>query len=164
MQPAKQTERRDPEIRWYFPIWCHGHGAKMRVKEFNNENSTLVIAGSAAKVTIRRAQDVEPQMKNGGWFVDWEVIQYRLGDEWVRGRRLFTDEELSGAFGLTDSSGKYGQHIINRFGADSAEQGLYIRWRNFLNIPCPGTGHDGDPNVSIHLDAEIQNAVLDLLR
>ena len=155
------VQRRDPEIRWYFPIWCHHHGSKMRVEQLDQQNHILVISGSAAKVTIRKASSVYPDAK--GWFVDWKVVQYKPYDEGACGRSQFNDEDISAAFGLSESSGKFGEWLIKQFGADSAEQGKYIRWKNFLNIPCPGTGHDGDPNVSIHLDEEIQNAVRQLL-
>lgn len=152
---------RDPEIRWYFPIWCHHHSSKMRVEQFDKRNRVLVISGSAAKVRIRKASSVYPDAK--GWFIDWEVIQSQPYKEGVRGRSRFNDDDLAAAFGLSESSGKFGDWLIEQFGADAANQGKYIRWKNFLNIPCPGTGHDGDPNVSILLDEEIQNAVRQLL-
>ena len=155
------AQRRDPEIRWYFPIWCHHHGSKMQVEQLDRENRVLVISGSAAKVTIRKASSVYPDAE--GWFVDWEVVQYKPYEEGVRGRSWFDDDDLTAAFGLSEKSGVFGDWLIERFGADCASQGKYIRWRSFLNIPCPGTGHDGDPNVSIHLDEEIRNAVRQLL-
>lgn len=158
----KASVQRDPEIRLYFPIWCHLHGSKMRVKKLNLLQHILVIGSSAAKIVIRKALWVHSGAK--GWFVDWEVNQYKPYKEGVWGRVHFTDKELAAAFGLSDDSGKFGDWLIRRFGADSAEQGKYIRWKTFLNIPCPGTGNDGDPNVSIHLDKEIQNAVRQLLK
>jgi len=33
-----------------------------------------------------------------------------------------------------------------------------------LNIPCPGTGHDGDPNVSVYIEESIQRAIEQLLK
>ena len=154
------VQRRDPELQrqWRFPIWCHYHGSKMIVKKkLDQQNCVLVISGSAAKVTIRKASSVYPDAK--GWFVDWEVVQHRPYEVGVRGRSWFNDKDIAAAFGLSESSGKYGNWLIERFGADSAEQGKYIRWKNFLNIPCPGTGSDGDPNISIYLDEEIKHAV-----
>lgn len=43
------------------------------------------------------------------------------------------------------------------------KQGAFIRYGNFLNIPSPGTGHDGDPNISILIDGPIRRAVRQLL-
>ena len=149
----------ESEVLLSSPIWCHHHGAKMQVVQFNQEEHRLVIAGSAAKVTIRHGS----QIQEGGdvWVVDWEVTHAH--DEVVRGRRRFEKHELLAAFGLTAHSGNFGQWLLERFGADSAEQGKYIRWRHFLNIPGPGTGHDGDPNVSIHIDDGIREVVRQLL-
>ncbi|MBI2052554.1 MAG: hypothetical protein HYT38_02685 [Candidatus Sungbacteria bacterium] len=157
---ATAVRRKDPQIRWYHPVWCHHHGAKMRVEQVDPQNHILIISGSAAEVTIRKASSMSPDVE--GWFVDWEVVQERPYGTGVRGRSWFSDKDLAAAFGLSDDSGVFGDWLIDQFGADSAEQGKYIRWKGFLNIPCPGTGHDGDPNVSIHLDDEIRNAVQQL--
>ena len=152
------VQRRDPErVMMHFPIWWHHHGFKMQVEEFNKGVHLLVIAGSAARVRItRRATTVDE-----GWFVDWEVVQTQ--QEKVNGRVIFKSNDLRAAFNLSKESGRFGDWLMEQFGADSAGQGKYIRWKMFLNIPCPGTGHDGDPNVSIHLGEEIQNAVRQLL-
>ncbi len=56
-----------------------------------------------------------------------------------------------------------GSWLVGRYGGNSAVQSKFIRWGNFLNIPCPGTGHDGDPNVSIYVTDEIREAVRKLL-
>lgn len=149
-----------PETRFGVPVWCHHHGSKMRVEKIDLEKGTLVIAGSAAEVIIQKVS-IHPDTK--GWNVDWEVVQWKPNNEGARGRAFFTDKDLAAAFDLSSESGKFGQWLIGRYGADSAEQGKYIRFKGFLNIPCPGTGHDGDPNVSIHLDEEIKDAVRQLL-
>jgi hypothetical protein len=155
------VQRRKPEIEWDHPIWHHPHGSKMRVEKLDKKNRVLVISGSAAKVTIRKASSIIPNAK--GWLVDWEVVQCQAYGEGVRGRSCFKDNDIAAAFGLSDSSGRFGGWLIEQFGADVANQGKYIRWKKFLNIPCPGTGHDGDPNVSIQLNEEIQHNVLQLL-
>ncbi|MCC7004577.1 hypothetical protein IT397_01525 [Candidatus Nomurabacteria bacterium] len=143
------------------PIWHHHHSSKMQVEKLDKENRCLIISGSAAKVTIRRASLVIPGAK--GWFVDWEVVQCRPYEEGVRGRSKFDDKDLAAAFGLSNDSGKFGSWLIEEFGADVADQGKFIRWEKFLNIPGPGTGHDGDPNVSVEISDDIKSAVQTLL-
>ena len=151
------ARRRDPELRNGVPIWCHHHGARMIVSRFIlHENAGgLVIASNSASVTITRWNHT-----NGveGLSVCWEV-KHCYPETKASGRVLFTPDDLQSAFGLSDRSGIYGAELIERFGADVAEQGKYIRWKDFLNIPCPGTGNDGDPNVSIHLDEKIRSAI-----
>lgn len=155
------VRNRRPNIRLYFPDWWHHHGSKMRVQELDLQGHNLVIAGSAAKVMIRVASQVHPEAT--GWFIEWEVVQYQPYGEIVRGRVQVTNEELAVAFDLLYSPVTTGDWLLDRFGGDVAEQGKYIRWQRFLNIPCPGTGNDGDPNVSIELDKEIKEVVRQLL-
>ncbi len=155
------VQRRDPETRLGFPIWYHHHGGKMSIELFDQKNKVLIIGGNAAKIILQKASPMFPNMK--GWFVDWLVIYFKPCHEKACGRSRFNKETLAAAFGLSESSGENSDWLIKRFGADSAEQGKYIRWENFLNIPCPGTGNDGDPNVSIYLNDEIRNAVRRLL-
>lgn len=154
---GKMAQRRDPKTHLGIPVWCHHHCTKMRASQFNKILHLLVIEGSAAIVRITRRAITADE----GWFVDWEIVQTQ--QEKVRGRVIFTSDELRAAFGLSENSGRFGGWLIEQFGADCAEQGKYIRWKNFLNIPCPGTGHDGDPNVSIRLNEEIQDTVRQLL-
>ena len=97
-----------------------------------------------------------------GWFVDWEVI-YSLNEKTTGRIRLLVDE-LKVAFRLSESQRCFGKWLIDKYNASSAEQGKYIRRGDFLNIPCPGTGHDGDPNISIEIDDEIREAVRQLLK
>jgi len=145
---------KSPKMDFIGPIWWHPHGMKMQVK--GSDENSLTIAGSAAKIVITRESGSYP-----GWFIDW-AIQHS-GTTQASGRTFFLNDELKAAFGLTDESGDYGDLLIERYGGDSANQGQYIRSNIFLNIPCPGTGHDGDPNVSIEIDDSIKRAVQKLL-
>lgn len=135
------------------PSWWHSHGDKMSVRSFAPKIH-LVIAGSAATLTIKRAP---PEVGDGMWHVSWRVVQFAPEPftEEVWGRRIFTGEELLLAFGRPNSDGPSSLH--------EERQGKFIRLGNFLNIPCPGTGHDGDPNVSVYLTDEIRAAVSGLL-
>ncbi|MDD4290128.1 MAG: hypothetical protein PHH83_02510 [Patescibacteria group bacterium] len=147
-----------------FPVWWHHHGFKMRAEPLDKEKCILVISGSAAKITIKNILSEYPNYSFGdGWLVDWEVHQWTpLGLKTI-GRRQFNNEELLAAFGISSESGDTGGWLIEEFGAESAQQGKYIRWKEYLNIPCPGTGHDGDPNVSVYIEEDIEKAIKQLL-
>ena len=144
------------------PAWCHHHGSKMRVIPSNRDPRdphVLTIAGSAARVRIyNRRMSV-----HDGWYIDWEVTFSQ--QERATGRIFFTTDVLRAAFGLSEGLTIPGgtAWLLQQFDADNAWQGRYIRKGLFLNIPCPGTGHDGDPNVSIHLDETIKAAVRKLI-
>jgi len=151
-----------PEIHWSTPAWFHRHGIKMQYEFFDPQRQTLLLKSSAASVIIRKASWVYSDVE--GWLVNWEIVQFKPHEVGSRGRTWFSDRSLERAFYLSDDPGDgLSEWLLRRFGADSAEQGKFIRWRKFLNIPCPGTGNDGDPNVSIYIDEEIQNAVRQLL-
>lgn len=150
-----------PNLKIGIPNWCHMHGSKMSVRNFDQENSILVLDSSAATVVITKGSSMFPGHE--GWFVDWKVVQSAPQKVGVQGRAWFSDQDIKSAFGLSNISGKYDHWLIEQYGADVAEQGRYIRWKNYLNIPCPGTAHYGDPNVSIHLEENIRNAVQKLI-
>lgn len=151
---------RTPDLKLgWMPEWCHLHATKMMVVDENQEGydpNKLKIKGSAAEVSIAELREVP-----GFWGVEWKVIHSQI--EFAQGRIAMTKDDLEMAFGISDEIGKYGTAILERYGGTTASQGKYVRWRNFLNIPGPGTGHDGDPNVSIELDDQIKSAVRKLI-
>lgn len=150
-----------PDLKlWDVPVWWHHHGIKMRAFEEGEEDynpDRVVIKGSAAEVSIARHPSWTDQ-----WAVEWKVVQ-AAGEEFSHGRVLMESEDLERAFGLSDEPGAFGIAILKNHGGTTARQGTYIRYERFLNIPGPGTGHDGDPNVSIQLDEKIQNAIQKLV-
>jgi len=149
-----------------YPEWWHVNGAKMELKKSNS--LSVRIAASAAKLVIRKASLVYPKKFREGWYVDWKVVQCYEDNEGTAGRVFFTDEDLLVAFGLADKyKGDYEKGIskmfTDRYGGTCGYPGKFIRWKEFLNIPCPGIGDDGDPNISIELDEEIKRSVSHLL-
>lgn len=153
----KKVKPKRPDTKFDMPIWYHHHGSKMHIHEFNKDLHLLIISGSAASLKINRFVNGEKD----SWLVEWEVRQSPV--EKVNGCVIFKSNELNAAFGLSEESGEYGDWMIEKFGADSAEQKKYIRWRNFVNIPGPGTGNDGDPNISIDIDDDIRNHIRKLI-
>jgi len=90
--------------------------------------------------------------------------------EKTNGSVIFPDQVLLAAFCLTDDPGvgvDWSQWLLDQYGGDLAIQGRFIHWTSqhttFLNIPCPGTGHDGDPNISLEVTPEIKDAIRQLV-
>jgi|SRR3989344_2737939 len=144
-----------PKIHLFHPDWWHGHGIKMSLRTLELTPPKLVISGSAADLTI-----FDHEYKDL-WAVNWEVRQSQA--EKVVGRVLMTNNQLLAAFDHSNELDNYSEWLIDRYGATCASQSNFIRFRRFLNIPGPGTGHDGDPNISIELDEDIKKAVLKLM-
>lgn len=147
----------EPKFRMFdVPVWYHLHGSKCRVDTLDLSNKLLNIEASAAGLAVRLRNTNSPYR----WEIIWSV---RHGaDELDVGNRIFSDKDLEGAF-LNDGSTEGGEAIIAEHGGSSAHQGYYLRFKRYLNIPGPGTGHDGDPNISIEVDETIKSAVQKLL-
>lgn len=152
---GRKKVKKEPEKKYgYMPIWCHHHGSRMAVKELDLKKLLLVIASSTAEVRIEGSEV-------NGFKIQFNIVFSR--GYGVVGIVYMKIGDLLSAFGLQDEIGIYGQGLLDNYGGDCANQGKYIRYKDFLNIPGPGTGHDGDPNISIHLDDEIKDAVQKLL-
>ncbi len=151
------SEVKRPEWHLYHPDWFHSHGNRMRLESQLNNPPGLIIKATAAELVISHVWNrVAP------WSVYWNIKHSQ--DEFARGTVIMPEDILEAAFGLKDNLvTKDSRWMIERFGGTSSAQRYFIRYENFLNIPCPGTGHDGDPNISIGLDDEIKAAVKGLI-
>ena len=150
-------EAKQPKlIQEGFPDWHHHHSRKMKLVCESIASSFVVIQGSAAELVISR-------LPSGNFMLKWLILH--SGSEHVRGQVIFSSSDLASAFRLhslclTEESG---QLLVNRFGGEVAKQMCYIRWKQYLNIPGPGTGHDGDPNLSVRIDDQMTEAVRKLI-
>ena len=139
------------------PSWYHLHGSKICVEEFRARDCKLMLKGSAAGVLIKKHLS-----SSGGWMIHY-FIQYSA-ETGVKGIIFMNTNDIKTAFGLSECCEEFGgQHLLDEFGGDVAQQGKYIRSQNYLNIPGPGTGHDGDANISIWTDDDIKAAVAKLI-
>jgi hypothetical protein len=144
------------------PSWWHRHGYKARVAKLDLELPKLVIDSTTTKLTIGPGPSADRQW----WNVDWSITHHLNGWNWVQaqGQTLFSRNELAVAFGLTEQPcSRASAWLVDQYGADAGEQGVFVRMGNHLNIPGPGTGHDGDTNISIYVDQAMQEAVKHLL-
>lgn len=140
------------------PDWWHMRGSKVRLT--SSEPRRLVVANAAVA-----SVEVSPVLgEYGNWLVDWKVSHSPR--TFVHGVTDMTDIDLAAAFGLIDryvGMRGHGRELLHRNGGSSAEHHKFIRFEDYLNIPGPGTGNDGDPNVSVLLDDEIKAAARTLL-
>lgn len=155
----KLSQPQDPELWEGSPIWWHQEGCRMRLEEFNRTGRIITIISTCARVVIAAASSTPSPHEV--FYLKWEIRH--SASLAVGGRVALTTGELKAAFALSEESGEMGDSLIARYGADSAETGKFIRWRNFLNFPCPGTGEDGDPNVSVEINDEMKEAIQELV-
>jgi len=151
-----EKPEKEPEMAEFGPIWWVSHGTKMRVVEDECGKNVLVIRGSAAEVKITKMPGTD-----SGW-----LIEYRIdhgGYCQSNGQVWMNESELAAAFRLRDDHENSKLWLIRRYGGTVAIQRLFIRYREFLNIPGPGTGYQGDSNVSIKLYPETILAVHKLI-
>lgn len=132
------------------PSWWHRHGSKLVVESLDTADKILKLSATAARLYIRGT--VDPNEWKVSWFVKYSQ------SESVLGHLIFSTESLEAAFGLRELDG-ISPEWIARYGTNVSKQGRYIRLGAFLNIPGPGTGHDGDANISIEVSEQIRNAV-----
>ena len=124
------------------PTWFNPHGLKMQLG-VALERECVLIKNTSAKVHITKCPLAG---FNDHYMVKWEITHYHHAR--AGGRVLFTQVQMLGAFGIGVETND--QELI---------RGRYIRHEQFLNLPMPGTGMDGDPNVSIFVSDEIREAV-----
>lgn len=124
------------------PEWWHHHGMKMKL-EVTDRTAGLKISNNAAHLVL--------VLHHYGNFRCLYKVRHSR-EEYAEGIVILTRQHVRDAFGLD-------------FPTSVAEaQGKFFRYGDYLNIPNKGTGHDGDPNISIELDDKIRGAVEDLLR
>lgn len=154
------------------PIWWHHHGIKARVIE---TGLYLVIGSSAARIMLDapcRSWDGEDDFVCP---VEWKIKHCATTHAY--GETRLSVPILRVAFGLSNEalfSDETSQWLLDQFGGTRASQGYFFNYHGrlandetlpvvYLNIPCPGTGHDGDPNISILVTDEIKEAVAEYL-
>lgn len=148
-----------------YPHWFHPYGSLMRVKAHHTRGYSISLADphKRVEVLIKKASTINPVAE--GWQIKWKIRHgTELFVEADHGTRHFSDFALEAAFGLVNYTGAGEEHFAKRYDADCAIPGMFIRKGNFLNIPGPGTGKDGDPNVSVYLTDEVKDAIRDLTK
>ncbi len=155
------------------PDWFNRNGVKTdsirRSPGFVSfaNRSTLSDEGPA-KMTVNKLHNCED------YRIDYR-LEHGTGD--TEGSVRFSKEMLEVAFGIIKPSTALFTNsrfppialfvnscFLGKYGGDAAILGGFIKWKNYLNVPMPGTGADGDPNISIEVTPRIRKAIKDFLK
>jgi len=154
-----------PIINLYYPNWWHGHGSKISSGPSESGQDFLIWRASAATLIIRWILVDDGH----NWQIEWQIVW--SAEAQVKGVIVIDLEKLKVMFGLQShfTKSKDIQHanwLVAQVGGTTGRQGAFIRWDppwihtgSFLNIPHPGFGHDGDPNLSVSVDEEMRQAI-----
>jgi hypothetical protein len=146
------------------PAWFHIYGELMH-PTFNPlfAGNKLRFTTGSTHVTIYKSS------RPGLWKVKWTI--YRTNPHMlkesekdkVEGTVTLTTQELYLAFdSVLGSYSKEGtdREFTRRHNLTVGIKGKYVRKGSHLNIPCMGTGDEGDPNASIWLSKEVSVALM----
>jgi hypothetical protein len=133
------------------PIWWHSFATLMKLT--HRTKTKLLLEGDEAKLMIARRH------RKGQ--IQYDVM-YQLGKKQKHIGNISLDhDQMLSAFGFKSLSDEESASLIKRYGGEAVVQGKFIRWKEFLNIPCVGTGFHGDPNISILITPELTKAIAD---
>jgi hypothetical protein len=135
------------------PDWWHKHGYRMKVGISDCSIGRITVLNSAASLNVVKRGQI--------YCVNWKIF-YSESEE-TEGKVNMSVEELMAAFCARDVIFSNSKWLVDRYGATAACQGSFIRFGPYLNIPCPGTGCDGDPNISILIDCSIKKSIRDFV-
>ncbi|MFA5134799.1 MAG: hypothetical protein WC505_03310 [Patescibacteria group bacterium] len=100
------------------------------------------------------------------WRIEWKMRKWQNDYPENNQSGSSMQSEVIGTVYLTDDDFKDAFALKKNFGAASnvyvACPCVYVRYRRYLNIPCIGTGMDGDPNISLYISVKVQRAIRQL--
>jgi hypothetical protein len=137
------------------PTWFHRHGYKLAIEHYDPEKLELTLASTAARLTIT------PHGRRQ-FLVRWRIVNSK--NESAEGVIVFTQDHLKAAFMVPVTLPADHVTFLANYDATHGVPGYFVRRGQFLNIPCPGTARDGDPNLSVFLSDDMVEAAKAITR
>jgi len=140
------------------PAWWHPKGAFMRVHHVVSQphKRELFIKGASDSFWL----NITSQAGAATWYLQWQL--YHEWAQQVTGKVRLATGELCLAFALQELPLEQ-DPLISRYRQWVCRPGCFFRLADFLNIPCRGTGQNGDPNMSLLLTPEIKTHLANLI-
>lgn len=137
------------------PSWFHRHGYKLAIESFDPEKLALTLASTATQLIVT------PHGR-GQFLVRWRITNSK--SERAEGVIVFTTDRLKAAFMVPVTLPSEYQQFLANYDATHGVPGYFVRRGRFLNIPCPGTARDGDPNLSVFVSDDMIEAAKEITR
>jgi len=133
------------------PVWWHPGGNSLSFHSGSEDH--LCLSSEYARLILSGRQ--------GGCVVQWLIKTPHCAnkDGYLAGQIIFDIPTFIAAFGGLDLVHFTAYPMIHLHGGVAARQGFFLRFDEYLNIPGPGCGMDGDPNISIYLEHEIKDEI-----
>lgn len=148
-----------PELVRGKPNWWHPGGSNINLVSVS-ENS-INFASRFTKFSMIKEYD------RHGLIMEWQIYSqvdnHSTLKHHYQGKMNFDLPTAAAAFGLVDLCHSSSLWMIDLYGGSAARQGFFIRYGDYLTIPGPGTGRDGDANLSLLLDTEVKEWIVNLL-
>ena len=134
------------------PIWWNRSGKGTYVVKGNIGGRSITVTNGVGHLIIYKP--VVGTKKT--YTVRWMIFG-KGGKEVnaVDGYRQFTKEQILTAFGVSQGNPITDTVFAEKHDAVCGIPGLFIRKLGYLNVPCPGTGIDGDPNLSAFISLSV---------
>jgi hypothetical protein len=149
LEPSRPPELQAPEAA---PSWfCAGHKFTIQIED--EKNHLLSLRNGSAHLSIMPAGDA-------GWLMKYHNNLSAESDglsSFLEGRVYLDTSAIRSVFGLPP------QNRTEEHQDEARIRSQFIRSGNFLNVPGPGSGQEGDANISIYITQEIKDAVMRLL-
>ena len=153
------------------PRWFHLHGRKMRFVPGGSSKDAVVIRSmSGASELIIKKFSLDGELV---WKVEWQVVLSQHESD--TGKRIVQTEWLHRMFDIPPHRGenfvarpvpmfsRKASKFLRDYQGEDGEPGHFIRQFDKLNIPGPGTGHNGSGTISIEITQEMQDAIAVLI-
>jgi hypothetical protein len=144
------------------PSWWTDKGVGMTILLKDHKDFTLSVSSRGHSASLEIVYDGNDEISEEYYKVSSTVIHNYGSSE---GMVYLEQADIQKAFGLSDGMSRDGVIFAERCGyhASAAEPGRYFRFGRYLNLPHPGMGIPGDPNLSMFISDEVARAVYDLL-
>ncbi len=138
-----------------WPEWWHHHGKKIVLdnrERLPGHAEDIILCSQATNLSITHCEG-----RRIRWILRWTIVF--SCESHLEAQQFIDTRTLEEMFGIRECIYANSRWLIKKYGGSSARECVFLRYKDWLNIPGPGTGNDGDPNLSVYVTEEIRDAI-----